>query len=629
LRSYLSLVLLFLCTFTAQSSPFVQTSTEQKIDVLLQEADRIKYQNDSLGLLKIKEAQKLALQLKSNQKLGEVYTMFGIYYYIAGTYDLSLQMYLDAIAIHEKYDNEKDIARSLNGVALIQSAFNQLEDALKTLQKCLALELKNNNFDGIARSYFNIGVTQIDLKQYEQATLNFKKSLLFSRKNNKNQVNHMVENRLGDMMLIKNDTDSAFYYYNTVINDLKNKPNNWENAYAYAGLANVYLVIEDYDKAEKNGLLSYDYALKINAKWDQARIVKMLSEIYKKQGNSGKAYEYLLLNNFLKESIYSEQKLNDINYVQLKSKEVENLKLITKDEINVQKAKRDRIIIYSFLALTIFLLGIVFLIRRNARIKDVFNKELNIKNKNIEGQKVLITAQNKELISLNEIKNKLFSIISHDLRSPIANIVQILELQKDNALSAEMQEEIFEKLHLQTQATSKMLNNLLDWANTQMDGQTVNFETIDLYKISKSVIEFYFLEINKKNIICTNQVPSKVYLIKADEGQVRVIIQNLLANAIKFTTEKGKISFRYSESETFVNLHITNSGASIEQKRINEILNSTTRIQSQLGTSAEEGTGLGLLLVKQFLANNKGMLDIKTSATEGTEFVISFLKNVE
>jgi len=629
LRSYLSLVLLLLCTFTAQSSPFVQTATEQKIDMLLKEADRIKYQNDSLGLLKIKEAQKLALQLKSNQKLGEVYTMFGIYYYIAGTYDLSLQMYLDAIAIHEKYDNEKDIARSLNGVALIQSAFNQLEDALKTLQKCLALELKNNNFDGIARSYFNIGVTQIDLKQYEQATLNLKKSLLFSRKNNKNQVNHMVENRLGDMMLIKNDTDSAFYYYHTVINDLKNKPNNWENAYAYAGLANVYLVIEDYDKAEKNGLLSYDYALKINAKWDQARIVKMLSEIYKKKGNSGKAYEYLLLNNFLKDSIYSEQKLNDVNYLQLKSKEVENLKLKTKDEINAQKAKRDRIIIYSFLALTIFLLGIVFLIRRNARIKDVFNKELNIKNKNIEGQKVLITAQNKELISLNEIKNKLFSIISHDLRSPIANIVQILELQKDNALSAEMQEEIFEKLYLQTQATSKMLNNLLDWANTQMDGQTVNFETIDLYKIAKSVIEFYFLEINKKNIICTNQVPLKPYLINADEGQVQVIIQNLLANAIKFTTEKGKISFRYSESETFVNLHITNSGASIEQKRINEILNSTARIRSQLGTSAEEGTGLGLLLVKQFLANNRGMLDIKMSTTEGTEFIISFLKNVE
>jgi len=150
-----------------------------------------------------------------------------------------------------------------------------------------------------------------------------------------------------------------------------------------------------------------------------------------------------------------------------------------------------------------------------------------------------------------------------------------------------------------------------------------------LYKIVKSVIEFYVLEMHKKNIICKNETPTKSFLIKADEGQVQVIIQNILANAIKFTTQSGLIVFKYSENETFINLHIFNSGTSIDQKRINEILTSDKRVQSLLGTSSEEGTGLGLLLVKQFLANNKGMLDIKNHDLEGTEFIISFLKDLE
>lgn len=612
-----------------QSSVRIQNSKEQEIDFLLKKADEIKYQDESLGLQKVEEAEKLALNLKSDEKLGEVYTMYGIYYYIAGTYDLSMQMYLKAIVIHEKYGNEKLIARSLNGVALIQSAFDQLEESIATLQKCLVLELKNNNFDGIARCYFNISVAQIELKRYENATKNLKKSLAFSKKNSSDRVNHMVENRLGDMMLVKNKIDSAFYYYKSVVNDLKQKPNNWENAYAYAGLANAYLQIGAYDNAEKNGLISFDYSKKLNAKWDQARIAKILSEIYEKKNDHKQAYEFLLLKSTLNDSIYSEQKLNNINYLQLKSKEVENLKLITKDEINAQKAKWDRIIIYSFLVLILFLLGIVFLIRRNAKIKDVFNEELNDKNKSIETQRLLITQQNEELIALNETKNKLFSIVSHDLRSPIANITQILELRKENALSPEMQDEIFDTLSIQTQTTSKMLNNLLEWANTQMDGETVSFATIDLYKIVKSVIEFYVLEMHKKNIICSNEAPTKSFLIKADEGQVQVIIQNILANAIKFTTQSGLIVFKYSENETFINLHIFNSGTSINQKRINEILTSDKRVQSVLGTSSEEGTGLGLLLVKQFLANNKGMLDVKNHDLEGTEFIISFLKDVE
>lgn len=627
-KFYLIIVFLILVVSKVFSSEIPINKMVHEIDLLLKEADNLKYEDNDKGLEKVKEAEKLALQLSSNRKLGEVYTMYGIYYYTLGSYDVSLQMYLKGLGIHEKYNNEKLIARSLNGIGLIQSVFNQISESILTFEKCLKIDLKNLNYEGVARGYFNISIGYIELKQYDLAIKNLKKSLAYSRMNNSNQTNHMVKNRLGDMMLVKKQTDSAFYYYNLVVKDKYQVANNWENAYAYTGLAEAYLSINNFEEAEKMGLKAFDYAKKLNANWDLERITKVLSRIYEKIGNVKKAYEYLLINNKYQDSLYNEHKLNEVNYLQLKNKEVENLRLINKNEANIQRAKKDEVIIYSFVIFTFFLLGILFLIYRNVRIKDSFNKELNLRNQSIENQKVLISKQNEQLLKLNESKNKLFSIISHDLRSPIGSLVQILELLKDQSLTPELQQELFDQLHLQTQGTSKMLNELLMWANTQLDGENLKAETLDIYEMVSNVLDLFVLEANKKNIVCNLKSKENIpHLIKGDAGQIRIIIQNILANAIKFTPEGGHIDIRFTDTNDFINVHIVNSGKEISQERIDQLLMSSERINSELGTSLEKGTGLGLLLVKQFLAKNNGMFDIKRNNDDKTEVIISFAKN--
>jgi signal transduction histidine kinase len=135
-------------------------------------------------------------------------------------------------------------------------------------------------------------------------------------------------------------------------------------------------------------------------------------------------------------------------------------------------------------------------------------------------------------MSLNESKNQLFSIISHDLRSPLNSIVQVLELQKENTFSPKLQEEIFRQLHLQAHATSKMLNDLLNWANIQMDGKHLNFEQFDAVVLAESVVDFYKMEMAKKEITCSNKMPDRPLIIKADVNQVRIIIQNILKKVI-------------------------------------------------------------------------------------------------
>lgn len=618
---------LLLTLNSAEASFKFQDGAFNKIDKLLEEADALKFENDSLGLLKVKEAEKLAIKLKNNQKLGEVYTLYGIIYYMQGSYDLSLKMYLKAIPIHEKYVNDKFLARSLNGVALIQSGYNQLEEAIATFKKSLVIDEKNKNYLGITRTLFNISLAEIALEQYDNATTTLHRALKTSKKINIEQSNLKIESKLADLMRDRNKPDSAFYYYNLVLKSVSPSPDNREKMYVYIGMAETYFKIKDYDKAEKYGLLSYQYVKEINTDADVARIAKVLSEIYEKKGNTSKALQFLKITNTSEAKIYNEKKLNEINYLQLKSKEIENLKLVAKNERTNQEAKRNRIIIYSFSALIVLLIVTIFLIRRNARLKDAFNRELQQKNQNIETQKNFIAKQNKDLMSLNESKNQIFSIISHDLRTPINSIVQVLEFQKENIFSPELQDEIFQKLHVQAQSTSKMLNNLLEWASTQMEGQVINFEPIDVKILIDSVVEFYALEINKKRINLINTLNDFVPLIKADVAQARIIIQNVLVNAVKFTSENESITIKISENKDFVNIHIINSGKKISVDKINQILNFNNRMTSELGTDLELGTGLGLLLVKQFLANNQGMLDLKSTEDFGTEFTISFLKN--
>ena len=133
IRFFLIFFLLNLGTYKV-SAAFAQDPTVKQIDLLLKEADDMKFMNDSIGMSKVKEAEQLATLLENDRKLGEVYTMLGVFYYIQGKYDLSLEMYFKAISIHENHKNYSYLARSLNGVGLIQSGFNQLEESIVTFE---------------------------------------------------------------------------------------------------------------------------------------------------------------------------------------------------------------------------------------------------------------------------------------------------------------------------------------------------------------------------------------------------------------------------------------------------------------------------------------------------------------
>lgn len=248
----------------------------------------------------------------------------------------------------------------------------------------------------------------------------------------------------------------------------------------------------------------------------------------------------------------------------------------------------------------------------------------------IEEQKKVLERNNQELLtqtkSLNEInatKNKLFSIIAHDLRNPFSNIIGFSELMKDELDSLDKNEIKTFASHINNSAnqTLKLLDNLLEWARMQQGKIAFSPSTIDLKQLSEEVIQLLSDRAQKKNIRLLNLIPAHFRLL-ADAEMYKAILRNLLSNALKFTRQGGKveISAKVYEHETWVT--VADNGIGISNENVKKLFNAATNFTIH-GTENESGTGLGLILCKDFVEKHGGRIWVESKVEAGSSFTFS------
>lgn len=614
-----------ICLFTTQNQAFGTTNTKDSVDYYLRESKNHSFSNLNNAKFYLAKAEKIAKKLNDKNLIADVIYNYGSNYYINGSYDIALQNYIKAEEIYDSQNNKLGVAKCLMGKGIIQQGFGRDKEALKNFKKSIAICNKFNDEKFTTKNLLNIGVSQTNLALHNEAYISFKKALKLSLKNKSTEDSQMAMNKLANIHFKKNNLDSTLYYYQKVLTDTI-KPNLWEKAYALSGLSEVFLKKGDYQQAVDYGLKGLETAKKVGAKWDIARAAEILSRVYRQQNNYKNAYRYLEINKKYNDSLYAESKIKEINILQLEAKEAENEKLIAKTEIAQQKLNNTRIFVGFIFFLLISLLIFIYQYSKYTNQKEKLYKQIDAKNKEIESQQSMIISQNSALEELNQTKNKLFSVLSHDLKSPMNSLLQVIELNKDEDLTKEEQAVIYEHLHKQVEGTSAMLNNILSWASSQIDGAKVKLEKVELNQIIDETVNSLYRDAFKKKISFVHD-KKEIHFVNADIGQARIILQNILANALKYAPLNSKIEIFYSEEDKYQNVHIRDFGDGINQSKIQEIISFDKRLSSERGTSMEEGTGLGLLLVKQFLLNNNGKLDIKSTEGKMTEFVISFLKH--
>ena len=244
---------------------------------------------------------------------------------------------------------------------------------------------------------------------------------------------------------------------------------------------------------------------------------------------------------------------------------------------------------------------------------------LYFKNEQVIYQKQ-IEEKNKELERLNQAKQKLFSIIAHDLRSPIAQLKGSLELVSKEYISAQVFKEISARLSSEVDHLQSTLDNLLRWSMSQLQGLETKPEKISLPEVVNEKLALFESSMKKKNITIVSEGID--LFVWADMDYFQLAVRNLISNAIKYSYPDSEIIIRGSKKGNQVIIEIADKGIGLNEAMKQSILNSVT-LNSTSGTAQEKGTGLGLKLCKEFIEKNNGKVWVESIEHEGSSFFIS------
>lgn len=243
-------------------------------------------------------------------------------------------------------------------------------------------------------------------------------------------------------------------------------------------------------------------------------------------------------------------------------------------------------------------------------IRDI-TERVEIENK--------VRLQSDELLGMNKLKDRLFSIISHDLRGPLINLNDIIKMLNEGMITEEEFKSFVPQLSKNIGYTTGLLENLLFWSKSQLQGEVVKPVYFNLKEVSVNILHLFENTIHEKDILIENniQLSSKVY---ADKDMIQLIVRNLISNAVKFSKRGGSIKLTTRTEGNNTILCVTDTGVGIseaDQKKLFEQETFTTR-----GTDNEQGTGLGLLLCKDFIEKNGGSIWVESEIGKGSKFCV-------
>ncbi|HPE39891.1 MAG TPA: hybrid sensor histidine kinase/response regulator [Bacteroidales bacterium] len=232
----------------------------------------------------------------------------------------------------------------------------------------------------------------------------------------------------------------------------------------------------------------------------------------------------------------------------------------------------------------------------------------------------------KTILQYQKTRDRLYSILAHDIRSPLASISMLLDgiTEKYIDTSGPHFDKLIREISLSTKDTLTLIQNILEWTKAQSNNLSITPETLSLKEILDHSIQSLTLNINEKKLQIICKIPPQMKIF-ADDITTQNIFRNIISNAIKFTPSGGTIEITYKESIGYIDVIVKDSGVGISPFVIEKIFKRDEHYTSK-GTNNEKGTGLGLYMVKDFIKLNKGKLHVESELEKGTTFTISLPK---
>jgi len=617
----------------------------------------------------------LSLSKEINYEKGLIkgYNLMGIYYDNRGDYAEALTQYQLSLLKAEQIDLKSGISAGLNNVGMIYEVLGNYPQALDYYQKSLKIDVQRDDYIGIANSFMNIGNIHENLGDNTKAMLYYRKCLNISDSlDTKILVAYSLLN-IGYIHnnLDENDRAKAFYKESLEISEANNQlegillaslmmgildkeENNHlaaekllnkalqtsiklgsisQERYCYFHLAEVKFNQKNYNEALKLVKLSYveDENSDENLKMNNA---ELLSEIYAATHDYEKAYQYHVLFKALQDHSFNEKNIQETTKLEYHYKN-ENEKMALaleqqkKDALIKAEHERQKYIQYLLILISVLLTVLSMYILFNLNQRRKANRLLLEQKQQLEEANHLLIKQKQkiemvahDLEKANETKDKFFSIIAHDLRSPFTTILGFsnILLESHEEFDKSSLKTFLSKIKNGSETALILLENLFSWARSNSGDIQFTPKQIALEPLVKNVCNLYENGAISKQIALKCQVfpGSEIF---ADEEMLTTILRNLISNAIKFTPKKGEIIVSMSLAATMVAISVKDNGIGMNKEQIKNLFELNKKTITQ-GSSGEKGTGLGLVLCHEFTQKHKGEIKVISKEGVGTEIIV-------
>ncbi len=586
----------------------------------------------------------------SLEKAGDLYNSIGASYWHLNNYMKALDFFERALQNGNDYKNIPLQINAHNNTGIIYENLSQYDKALECQIKALDLSQQINSPKHRASTYVNIGNIYFYLKQYAEAINNYLKALDIYTITNDKKGQSICNNNLGECYLKQNDINEAIKHYRKALSYATAKKDTTNISLFLLNIGNASRLAGNLRKAyatlsEALGLCEYHSNLGIKAeiylylgktvaaqkKPDQAvsyfnnalsitnktkdrqlllKIYDSLAKFYYRQENYKDAYLFKDKYSVLNDSVNNSKMLEDMakmNAIYNTFNDQATIINLQKENISHSKQlmqeKNKRMLFFivslSFLTIIIILLTLFLYRRRTANQLRQKNRELN---------------------NLNATKDKFFSIIAHDLKSPFNSLLGFSEML---SLHAETQntEQVVEYSNIIHNSTKKLFNlveNLLQWSKAQLGTTKYSPEQTDVYLLANNIISLLRLNAEEKDIVISSKM-SKDLVGWVDENLFNTVMRNLLSNAIKFSRVGSMIQVTGVNEGDMMRISVADAGVGIRRENLEKLFAIGTNISTK-GTFNEKGTGLGLILCKEFVEINKGTIWAESEYGNGSTF---------
>ncbi len=575
-----------------------------------------------------------AKALKYDQGIARSLANIGFVYSRLDDPEKSLKYYLQALPIYKKLGKQRGIGQCYINIGALYYDLAEYKLAENYFNQTLKAQTLAKNEKGIAAAYFALGGCSKEMGAYKKANYYFKKSLVIRERIGDINGIALSQMGLGKLENKIGNYDKALQNLEISVRLMRQVKDPYQECVVLMAMTDSYIGKKDFAKAKNIVQNAMAIAKSINSQTAVSSCLELLSKISVSQNNIPEAFRYQTEQLAIDDTIQSQKLAKNVVFMDFNRIQLENNGLVKDNYLIAEKNTgylKTIVAILVLLFLGLFLLIIAYRANREKQAANKLlvlqkeeiasiNNELEALNEELTTQMELTAAQNDELGKLNRVKNKFFSIVSHDLRSPLATLKMLFSLYREGDLNEQELKEVMERLEEATYSTSSFLDNLLEWSRSQLDGIVVSPSNFDLLNLIVENIRLIDPSVKLKGLIVQNNIVNAIHVF-ADSNMINVVMRNLLSNSVKFCNPGDSITIEAKKSDDKVILSIADTGPGISEKDREKLF--LLEHTNSFGTSGEKGYHIGLILCKDMVEQNNGKIWVESELGKGTTFYVS------